>query len=78
MELNFFSPIRDKVVVNDRWGINSTGHHGGFFTYADRFDPGKLVERKWENCLTLDRKSWGFRRNIRVIFLGNNLKKFFF
>ena len=23
---------------------------------------GHLVNHKWENCLTLDKESWGFRR----------------
>ncbi|KAF3845535.1 hypothetical protein F7725_008698, partial [Dissostichus mawsoni] len=33
---------------------NSTG---------DRYLPGHLMTHKWENCMTLDRKSWGYRRN---------------
>ena len=24
--------------------------------------PGKLQKRKWENAMTLDKQSWGFRR----------------
>lgn len=24
---------------------------------------GVLLPHKWENCMTIDRKSWGFRRN---------------
>lgn len=34
------SPVKDTVVVNDRWGT-AMGHHGSFFTYADRYNPGK-------------------------------------
>lgn len=37
------SPVRDTVVVNDRWGINTACHHGGFYTCADRFNPGNLL-----------------------------------
>lgn len=59
------SPVKDKVVVNDRWGVNTTGHHGGFMTFADNYDPGVLLGVKWENCITLDKNSWGNRRNMR-------------
>lgn len=24
---------------------------------------GVLLPHKWENCMTMDKKSWGFRRN---------------
>ncbi|PAV87356.1 hypothetical protein WR25_08100 [Diploscapter pachys] len=58
------SPVKDTVVVNDRWGAGIKGKHGGYLTFHDRFNPGKLMKRKWENCLTLDRKSWGNRRNM--------------
>ena len=27
---------------------------------------GKLLPHKWENCMTLDKYSWGFRRNARL------------
>jgi len=37
------SPVKDIVVVNDRWGINISCHHGGFFTCDDRFNPGNLL-----------------------------------
>ncbi|XP_061187736.1 alpha-L-fucosidase-like [Saccostrea echinata] len=57
------SPVKNTVVVNDRWGYDSTCKHGGFLTCEDRFRPGKLQKRKWENAMTLDRISWGFRRN---------------
>lgn len=112
-----FSPIKDNVVVNDRWGTGVMGNHGGFLTYSDNFNPGKfsniiaiiaicnykitsnchflktwnmtvftslqiilvfffdlinftntghLLPRKWENCMTLDKYSWGFRKNLEV------------
>jgi alpha-L-fucosidase len=59
------SPVKDKVVVNDRWGRGVMGVHGGFLTYQDHYDPGHLLRRKWENCMTLDKNSWGYRRDMK-------------
>jgi alpha-L-fucosidase len=64
---NLFSPVKDTVVVNDRWGSEARCQHGGFYTCQDRFLPGQLQQHKWEDCDTLDMKSWGFRRDIVVI-----------
>lgn len=36
------SPVKDTVVVNDRWGSNTLCKHGGFLTCADRFNPGNI------------------------------------
>ena len=36
----FFSPVKDSVVINDRWGNNVGCHHGGFYTCGDRYNPG--------------------------------------
>jgi alpha-L-fucosidase len=58
------SPVKDTVVTNDRWGIGDSCKHGGFYTCADRYNPGHLVQHKWENAMTIDGQSWGFRRNI--------------
>jgi len=57
------SPVRDTVVVNDRWGAGDTCVNGGFFTCTDRYNPGSLQNHKWENALTVDQFSWGYRRN---------------
>ncbi|XP_065323440.1 alpha-L-fucosidase-like isoform X2 [Gordionus sp. m RMFG-2023] len=58
------SPVKSTLVTNDRWGYGCPCHHGGYFTCEDRYIPGKLMPRKWENCMTLDRHSWGHRRNM--------------
>jgi len=60
------SPAKDSVVTNDRWGRGCEMHHGGFFSGPDRFDPGTLQAHKWESCMTVDKMSWGYRRNIDI------------
>ncbi|XP_046568439.1 alpha-L-fucosidase-like [Haliotis rubra] len=57
------SPVRDTVVTNDRWGNGVMCHHGGFLTCSDRYNPGKLQKRKFENAMTIDSQSWGYHRN---------------
>ncbi|XP_053677488.1 LOW QUALITY PROTEIN: putative alpha-L-fucosidase [Anopheles nili] len=60
------SPVRDSIVTNDRWGMGTLCLHGDFHTCSDRFNPGVLQKHKWENAMTLDRKSWGHRVNARL------------
>lgn len=57
------SPVSDTVVVNDRWGHGTMCHHGDFYTCADRYNPGVLQPHKWENAMTIDKQSWGYRRD---------------
>ncbi|XP_033742172.1 alpha-L-fucosidase-like isoform X1 [Pecten maximus] len=57
------SPVKDTVLVNDRWGSNTRCAHGGFWNCHDKYNPGVLQKHKWENAMTLDRGSWGYRRN---------------
>ena len=37
------SPVKDTVVVNDRWGSGCTCKHGGYWTCQDRYNPGECV-----------------------------------
>lgn len=34
------SPVKDTVVVNDRWGSGTPCNHGGFLSCSDRYNPG--------------------------------------
>jgi len=36
------SPVKDTVVVNDRWGNGASCKHGGVWTCSDRYNPGKF------------------------------------
>ena len=38
-----FSPVKDTVVVNDRWGTGTSCKHGGFYNCADRYSPGQVA-----------------------------------
>ncbi|CAH1366820.1 unnamed protein product [Tenebrio molitor] len=57
------SPVKDIIVTNDRWGTGTPCTHGGFFSCNDRYNPGVLLPHKWENAMTIDKVSWGYRRN---------------
>lgn len=56
------SPVKDTVVTNDRWGQGNYCKHGDFINCADHYRPGKTQHKKWENCMTLDKTSWGYVR----------------
>ena len=43
MYVLFSSPVKDTVVVNDRWGAGDRCLHGGVFTCNDRYNPGKDI-----------------------------------
>ena len=49
-----------------RWGQGVLCKHGDFFTCSDRYNPGVLQPHKWENAMTIDKQSWGFRRNMQL------------
>lgn len=49
------SPVRDRVAVNDRWGKETRGRHGGFYTTeydlnASQADGMSKSSRPWEEC----------------------------
>ena len=61
------SPVKNTVVVNDRWGKETRGKHGGIYTTeydlvgdlaADRVKPG----HPWEECRGIG-GSFGYNRN---------------
>ncbi|CAG2170874.1 unnamed protein product [Oppiella nova] len=60
------SPVKDTIVVNDRWGNvpNRTTNckHGGYWNCWDKYNPKVLQTHKWENAMTIDRNAWTFRR----------------
>ncbi|XP_020498852.2 tissue alpha-L-fucosidase-like [Labrus bergylta] len=60
------SPVKDRVVTNDRWGAGCACKHGGYFNCEDKFTPGKLPKHKWEKCTSVDKFSWGYRRNMKL------------
>lgn len=36
------SPVKQRVVTNDRWGIDTMCKHGGVLTCTDRYNPGNV------------------------------------
>lgn len=53
------SSVKDDVVVNDRWGRGIMCKHGSYVTCKDRYNPGVIKIKKFENVLSMDRNSWG-------------------
>lgn len=61
------SPVRETIVINDRWGQETRSHHGGYFTteYGGFHGIEDMSRVKWEECRGLGR-SFGYNRNERV------------
>jgi len=61
------SPVKEKVVVNDRWGKETRGHHGGFYTTEydlinNENGKDKKMTHPWEECRGVG-FSFGINRN---------------
>eukprot|EP00884_Botryococcus_braunii_P002981 jgi/Botrbrau1/12684/Bobra.67_1s0048.1 len=54
------SPIKDKVVVYDRWGSEIRYHHGGVFT--PEYSRDVFLDHKWEQNSGVDRHAYGYNR----------------
>ncbi|KAK3102287.1 hypothetical protein FSP39_010217 [Pinctada imbricata] len=60
------SPVKDTVLVNDRWGNNIKCKHGSYLTCFDQYNPKVLQTKKWESGITVD-QCWSYRREARAI-----------
>ena len=59
------SPVREEIVVNDRWGKETRSKHGGYYTteYGEvGFGEALTARHKWEECRAMG-ASFGFNRN---------------
>lgn len=61
------SPVRESVVVNDRWGSETRSRHGGFYTTEydlvhDRLIAGEVISHPWEETRGIG-GSFGYNRN---------------
>jgi alpha-L-fucosidase len=61
------SPVKNTVVVNDRWGKETRSKHGGIYTTEydlvhDGDSKGLLFEHPWEECRGIG-GSFGYNRN---------------
>jgi len=60
------SPVRDRVAVNDRWGKETRGVHGGYFTTEyglvhDKAAAAETSPHPWEECRGIG-NSFGYNR----------------
>lgn len=61
------SPVGKNVVVNDRWGKETRGKHGGIYTTEydlvhDENATSKKIDHPWEECRGIG-SSFGYNRN---------------
>lgn len=54
------SPVKESVVVNDRWGSGMRQKHGGYYT--TEYEVGKTFNKPWEECRGMG-YSFGYNRN---------------
>jgi alpha-L-fucosidase len=54
------SPVKDKILVNDRWGADVRRKHGGYYT--TEYDASSEFDRPWEECRGIG-VSFGYNRN---------------
>jgi len=55
------SPNKNNVVINDRWGNDTPGVHGGFYTAE--YSSSVYLTHKWEENSGVDIHSYGYNRN---------------
>jgi alpha-L-fucosidase len=60
------SPVKDKIVVNDRWGSETRSKHGGFYTteyglVGDKEGIDNAIPHPWEECRGIG-NSFGYNR----------------
>ena len=54
------SSVKDKVIINDRWGQDTRHKHGGYFTTEYKSDAD--FDKPWEECRGMG-FSFGYNRN---------------
>lgn len=54
------SPVRDTIVVDDRFGSDTNRLHGSFYT--PEYDTSVYLNHKWETSLGIDIHSYGLNR----------------
>lgn len=68
-----FSPVKDTIVTNDRWGTGAICKHGGYYTCGDRYNPGEFQRQNhqiFHNCKKkLKKKPGEFQVQDCMIFL---------
>ncbi|MBK8500724.1 MAG: alpha-L-fucosidase [Saprospiraceae bacterium] len=54
------SKVRDKIIINDRWGKGARHEHGGYFT--SEYEAGLDITHPWEECRGMG-FSFGYNSN---------------
>lgn len=60
-----YSPVKDYILTNDRWGSDCFCKHGGVWTCSDRFHPGTYQLK--QQCLLL--MTFGLDKQIFLLCL---------